>query len=241
MYNPPAKPQRPFSADYPHGAPADAAGRLTADIEGRPLVASYIAGRRMVGGHDEPLRAAEVVAAATQAAGREPQAVAAHEIGWDAGRLVKERDRRSGQSDYYLLWNRRLAPAAAEKVIAHEFGHLIDDMAGRVPVAGLNAELRQLYNTGFTGREQTRHLTGPQHLGYGKDDVPKELMAEAIRFYLSDPNYLKTVAPKTAASIREAVNSHPTLSKIIQFNALAALMGLGGLAHPSTSVAEPAP
>jgi len=31
MYNPPVKSLRPFTADYPSGAPADAAGRLTAD------------------------------------------------------------------------------------------------------------------------------------------------------------------------------------------------------------------
>jgi hypothetical protein len=45
-------------------------------------------------------------------------------------------------------------------------------------------------------------------------------MAEAIRAYMADPNYLKTVAPKTAAAIRKAVNAHPFLSKVIQFNAL---------------------
>jgi hypothetical protein len=32
-------------------------------------------------------------------------------------------------------------------------------------------------------------------------------MAEAIRAYMADPNYLKTVAPKTAAAIRAAVNA----------------------------------
>src|SRR5262249_56933557 len=37
IYNPPPKPPRPFEADYPHGAPADATRRLTQDIEGRPL------------------------------------------------------------------------------------------------------------------------------------------------------------------------------------------------------------
>ena len=69
------------------------------------------------------------------------------------------------------------------------------------------------------------HLTGPQHLGYTGDSVPRELMVEAIRAYMADPNYLKTVAPKIAAAIREAVNSHPALGKIIQYNA--AMMGLG--------------
>src|SRR5262249_19701760 len=106
------------------------------------------------------------------------------------------------------------SPVQAERVIAHELGHIIDDMAGSIPTAGLNTELRQIYNTLNTGQERTRHLTGPQHFGYGEADVPKELMADAIRAYLADPNYLKTVAPKTAARIREWANPRPTLSKI---------------------------
>jgi hypothetical protein len=55
----------------------------------------------------------------------------------------------------------------------------------------------------------------------------RELMAEGIRLYLTDPNYIKTVAPGTAKAIREAVNSHPVLSRIIQFNTLAALLAGG--------------
>ena len=58
-------------------------------------------------------------------------------------------------------------------------------------------------------------------MGYGQADVPRELMAEAIRSYMADPNYLKTIAPKTAARIREFVNANPRLSKTIQFNSLA--------------------
>jgi hypothetical protein len=61
-------------------------------------------------------------------------------------------------------------------------------------------------------------------------------MGEAIRAYLADPNYLKTVAPKTAARIREAVNTHPTLSKIIQFNAIA---GTTGAAMPEADPDSP--
>ena len=48
-------------------------------------------------------------------------------------------------------------------------------------------------------------------------------MAEAIRAYITDPNYIKTVAPKTAAAIRERVNTHPLLKRFIQFNTLAGL------------------
>ncbi len=43
-------------------------------------------------------------------------------------------------------------------------------------------------------------------------------MAEAIRAYLQDPNYLKTVAPNVAARIRGAINTTPDLNSIIQFN-----------------------
>jgi hypothetical protein len=56
-------------------------------------------------------------------------------------------------------------------------------------------------------QERTRNLTGPQHLGYSAEEAPRELMATAISAYLAFPNYLKTVAPKTAAAIREAVNA----------------------------------
>jgi hypothetical protein len=232
MYNPPAKPPRPFAADHPAGAPADAAGQLTADIEGRPLLAEYVAGRRMVGGPDQPLGASEVVGVATGAAGRGPAMVTPgqfrDEIGGSlggAGRLIKDIDRRSGAADYRIFVDSRLPPESSGKVTAHEVGHLIDEIAGRIPVAGLNTELRQVYNSLNTGRERTTNLTGPQHLGYHQAEVPRELMSEAIRAYMVDPNYLKTVAPKTAAVIRDAVNAHPILSKVIQFNSIAGPMG----------------
>ena len=54
-------------------------------------------------------------------------------------------------------------------------------------------------------------------------------MVEAVRAYMADPNYLKTVAPKTAAAIRAAVNTHPQLSKIIQFNSLAGVLGVAAM------------
>ena len=224
LYNPPVKPPRPFAADYPKGATADAAGRLTHDIEGRPLTAEYLAGRNVVGQGEKALSPAELDAIATSLAGRPPQSVAAREIGGDAGQVSWLRPRPHSFRDYQVLINRGLSPRQADRVLGHETGHLISEIAGQIPVTGLNTELRQVYDTLNTGRERTRHLTGPQHLGYRGDDVPRELMAEAIRGYMADPNYLKSVAPKTAARIREFVNSHPTLSKTIQFNALAALI-----------------
>jgi hypothetical protein len=64
--------------------------------------------------------------------------------------------------------------------------------------------------------------------------MPGILDLSRIRAYLADPNYLKTVAPKTAAAVREAVNSHPVLSKIIQFNTMAGPLAIIG-ADPDTA------
>jgi hypothetical protein len=128
-------------------------------------------------------------------------------------------------------------------VYAHELGHAIDQLAGQIPSKGLSSELKSVYNT--LNNPNRTHPNRAEAADWGKPFTPQalgyEYIVEAIRAYMADPNYLKTVAPKTAAAVREAVNSHPTLSKIIQFNALAALMGFGGLAEPGTSASEMAP
>jgi len=61
-------------------------------------------------------------------------------------------------------------------------------------------------------------------------------MAEAIRAYLADPNYMKTRAPQTAARIREWVNSNPLLNRYIQFNTIAGPMALYGLSSDSLQI-----
>lgn len=43
-------------------------------------------------------------------------------------------------------------------------------------------------------------------------------MAEAIRAYMENPDFIKSYAPSTAKLIREAVNEDPMLKGIIQFN-----------------------
>ncbi|MBT5664904.1 MAG: hypothetical protein HOJ06_06160, partial [Rhodospirillaceae bacterium] len=71
LYNAPARPARPFKADYPKGARTDGTGRLTHDIEGRPLQdGSRIVGRRVAGGTDEALPPKEFDAIAKEGTGR---------------------------------------------------------------------------------------------------------------------------------------------------------------------------
>jgi len=56
-------------------------------------------------------------------------------------------------------------------------------------------------------------------------------MAEAIRAYKHDPNYIKTVAPDVAKLIRQHVNSNPNLNKVVQFNSAGGVGLLGSMGN----------
>jgi hypothetical protein len=123
----------------------------------------------------------------------------------------------------------------------HLLGHLIDWRAGErqdgtsggISQEGIEAELRYVFND-LTNPElnEARALdasvtseTSPRYRDFGPEkwgcfglEAQAELMAEAIRAYLQDPNYIKTAAPNVAYRIRQAVNPHPVLSRTIQFN-----------------------
>jgi hypothetical protein len=98
-------------------------------------------------------------------------------------------------------------------------------LAGEIPTKGLSKELKEVYNTLNNPQKHGKNF-GPQHAGYEGEDIPRELMAEAIRAYMEAPAYLKTVAPKTAARIRANVNDNPRVKGIIQFNSVAAPLAM---------------
>lgn len=232
IYDPPDRPQRPFEADYPAGSGvrADATGRLTHDIDGRPLVAERVVGRRVVGGEDQAIPPAEFDALTAQLFGAPSARVAQSQIRGDAGRYVSRVDPATGTRLREVLLNRDLTAQQAPRVYGHEIGHGIDDLAGTIPTTGLNTELRQVYNTLNNANRSTDGLeaaswggpANPQGFGYSGTAIAREQMAEAIRAYMANPNYIKTVAPKTAARIREYVNANPHLMRSIQFNSLLA-------------------
>lgn len=119
-----------------------------------------------------------------------------------------------------------LDPQQREIWNAHRLGHIIDQLAGPISVIGLEEELQGIYNTlnnpdrADDGRNaaSAAKLFGPQDRGLTGEAVAREYIAEAIRAYLTDPNYIKSVAPNTAAAIRAAVNPNPSLNRMIQFN-----------------------
>jgi len=233
IYNPPAKPPRPFEADYPAGAKADDAGNLTHDIDGNPLeVGGRIVGRRVAGGADEALPAAELDAIATATTGSPAAVLPQSALGRDVGRA--RFDRRSNKPLDIALSN-TLTPEDLSKVYGHEIGHVIDQLAGEIPTKGLSHELKAVYNTlnnpnrsrdGADAAAFGKPFT-PAAGGYKGDDVPREWVAEAIRAYMEDPNYLKAVAPDVAAAIRKAVYANPNSRTIIQFNSIGGTVASG--------------
>lgn len=135
--------------------------------------------------------------------------------------------------------------AEAYRVLYHMLGHILDYKAGQpcrnedgemtwaISQDDIGDQLRYIYNdcNNIKLNEARRvdadvephdrpeyHGFGPEQRGYHGADARAELMAEAFRAYLQDPNYIKTVAPNVAARIRAAVNPNPSLNTIIQFN-----------------------
>lgn len=230
LYNPPDKTPRAFSDDYRNGAVTDEAGKIKFDIEGRPLTAPFVAGRSSAGvggGVDEAIPAAQFNAIAEAITGLRPSSVAAREIRGDAGQMRKFPLPDGSGTGYQVLFDKSLKPGAVPGIVAHEISHAIDEIAGRIPVEGLTKEIRPIYNLLATGQDRATKLTLPQHLGYSGENISRELMAEAIRAYMTNPNYLKEVAPRTATRIREYVNANPRLKSVIQFNSAAGAVGLG--------------
>ncbi len=223
IYDAPVVPQRPFSEDYPHGnknlPDLQEGSRIPSDREGRPLTAPLVAGRRIVGA-DEGISGEAIEGLAADLTGRPIDFTAERPfLGSDVGRYIRSGDSRTIRVDP------KLGETLGPRVVAHEVSHAIDDIAGSIPTDGLIRELETVYNT-LNNPQKYGSPLKPQHVGYKGDDIKRELMTEAIRAYLTNPNYLKTVAPKTAARIREYANTNPKISKFVQFNALTPL-GLG--------------
>jgi hypothetical protein len=224
MYAPPRmKNPRPFQMDYRRPPVTDSAGRLLQDIEGRPLGAKYVVGRQFAGKRDVPLTPEEIKSALTDLDIRlvempelpmpDPNtgAVFAGELsGW---RPVGD-----------LFVKNTLSKEDQNLMLAHEFGHAIDHYADyfsdHLTPAEID-ELRGVYTTLRAGPRKTR-VPQPEDFGYPPDEVNGELAAEGFRAYLTNPNWFKAVAPRSAARFRAAVNKNKYLKHVIQFNSLGA-------------------
>jgi hypothetical protein len=224
MYNLQDRPLTPVEADYPSGIPMDASGNLTESMDGVPLGARFIVGRSTADGSQQAVTTEGLDAVTAAGTGRSAQIVPKSQLGAAYGRVDVNRYSRMPERVFVA---KGLTPNQHANVYAHEVAHVIDQAAGEIPVSGLSAEMRPLYNYLNTGQDRTKNLTEPKHFKYTGDDIPREYMAEAIRAYMSNPNSFKKVAPKTAERIRKAVNTNEKLKGVIQFNAAAPFLGVG--------------
>ena len=222
-YIPSPRDPRLVTEDYLHGVPVDAAGNLTHTPEGVLLTAENVAGRREVSSTDTfPDRGvdpAAIESIAKNIRGADVLGVAQKTLGRD---VIGAYDPVTGN----IRYSQSLTPGQQDVVIPHEVAHLIDHVAGTIPTKGLvNKELTALYDALNNPQVKTpsQPFWRPQNDRYTGENVHRELMAEAIRAYMQDPNYLKTAAPDTAKVIRDAVNSNPRLNRWIQFNTAAGL------------------
>ncbi|MGO4838321.1 hypothetical protein AB4144_39355, partial [Rhizobiaceae sp. 2RAB30] len=184
--------------------------------------------------------------------GSRPQAVEARALPRRAVGKYREGYSPEGlpERDIYVL--KSLPPESLDMVTAHEMGHMLDKMArkwAKDPAAniptGMRSELNTIYNDlnnpdlnhalqrGLDVERNPRKVYKgykPEHQGYTKgQEADEELVAELARAYLTNPNYVKTIAPRAAKWWRERVNTDPYLKNIIQFNGLATALAPAGL------------
>ena len=182
IFDPKPTTQRPFNVDYPKGIAGQDGSRVAFSIDGDPLTARYIAGRRVVGGMDEGIAGndADGIASALGIQSYQTPRTGL-DLRRDAGRYV-------GGAERKIFVDQSLHESDAFRVFQHELGHGIDDLVfnvmgprgSKIPTDGIKKELysnHENLNTPFNfkrGRGAT-----PQSHGYSESEVDAELMAEA--------------------------------------------------------------
>lgn len=219
--------QREFVDDYPQANAQPHGSALQQDVDGRALNAPFIAGRRTVGGNDEAL-GRQGIYDASSLLGATPRTGTHAQLRGDAGRFKQSHD-RDGNTVNEIFLRKGMTENQTGNVAAHEAGHFVDALTyGKIPVDGLMDELKPLYNIMNNPAPNMKGMRTPELDGYKGLDVDREYMAEAIRAYMQNPNYIKSVAPRTAARIREYVNANQNLNRVIQFNSAGGI-GAAGL------------
>jgi hypothetical protein len=220
MFDPPRKRRRLFEEEYSSGARFGAAEHLLVDMEGRRLISRYFVGRRVRDAQGFGLDPEEFAPLIHELARKFPTSSAPK---------LKELfgEPTYSPEPFWLEPLNTLMSTQRETIkgFGYELGQVIDEIVGGISVKGLLPELRGVFNTLNNPNRSLRGVDAaagtpftPKDAGFKTSEIRRVYIAEAIRAYLIDPNYLKTVAPNTAKAIRAAVNGHPKLSKILQFN-----------------------
>lgn len=122
-----------------------------------------------------------------------------------------------------------------KEILAHELGHVLHNLAKDFPAQDHIDDLTNIYSFMHGGRgkkgasaKESGPLILPQHRGYKPEKAVREQVAEAVRLYIENPDYIKDNYPALAAAMRQHLSN-----KTIHFNsailptAAAAAIGAG--------------
>lgn len=226
----PDLPQRPFEEDYPNGPFANEKIQLRVSSRDHELVAKYVAGRNHVGGADLAIAPTDVRVIGEKITGN-PIKFEFPKPGEGAWIGKIEVDESGRPVQIYIQSG--LSEKEYNEAILHEVAHAIDLTAGPISPQGALHEVAPNYSI-LAGGDTSENVITPHRQGYKDQIAQYEYVAEAIRAYMANPNYFKTVAPIFAAKIQDVVNMHPVLKHIIQFNSLLVAAGtVAGIAVAS--------
>jgi hypothetical protein len=239
-YFDPPNVKRPFEADYPRATDFDLrTQKLLQDMDEVPILdSSTVIGRKTLGGPDVPLLEEDFHDFAKLLTDKRGglKEVEPHEMKRPGSRAETDFDKDGIPTEFRVL--RTLSPKDRAAAATREFANAIAawirpfrEYDSFSPFSRM--EMRRVYNElgnpkRIEGRpdKDARPFT-PADRGYSADETPWEYLAEAVRGYLTEPGWLKSVAPRTAKDLRQIARDHVWLKKFLHFNALAPMM-LGG-------------
>lgn len=221
IYAPPNKPQRPFAEDYTNGVrpeQVDAKGNLLVDRRGHPIDSWLTVGRRTLGGDDIGATHQEFRTIGEKLLGRPIETVPRAQIRNRAGRFRYDEDTRKPLS---ISVADDLNELKRNHVTNHEIAHLIDLETGLPPVPPeVLKELEPVYSTLRTQFDWP--LTRPSRHGYKGLEVRNEIVAEGYRAAITNPNFMKSKAPKAYAWLADQIEKSARVRKWLVLNGLGA-------------------
>jgi hypothetical protein len=244
-YFDPPKVRRRFEEDYPNAPVSNVVGDLVQDMDkellSRPGV---VIGRKTLRGPDQPLIERDFNALGNLLTNKRKgiREVEQHEMKQPGSVVESDLDEYGVPIEIRVL--RTLSPEDKVAAKTREFAKAIvawvrpwREYRFR-PVERM--EMRRVYNElgnpkQIEGRAD-KDLTPftPAERGYSADDEPLEYLAEAARGYLTEPGWLKSIAPNTAKTLRQIAREHPWLQQFLILNGLAPMMfggaGIGAAA-----------
>jgi hypothetical protein len=240
-YFDPPNVNRPFKADYPRATVFDLySKKLLQDMDDVSILdSSTVIGRKKFEGPDVPLLEEDFHDFAKLLTNKRGglKEVEPHEMKRPGSRAETDFDNDGIPTGFRVL--RTLSPRDKAVATTREFANAIvaqirpwrefdyfSPLSRRFEMRHVYNELGNPKRIGGRPDKDARPFT-PADRGYSADETPWEYLTEAVRGYLTEPGWLKSVAPDTAKALRQIARDNFSFRKFLHFNALAPML-LGG-------------